>query len=69
SRSVESQEGGERRRDARLSTGKKVSDYARELAIATSLDQIIVIKEELPADFEPGLRKFIEEREAELGPR
>ena len=69
SRSVETPEAIERRSDARLDgTKKKVSDYARELALATSLDQIIVIKEELPADFEPGLRVFIAEREAALGP-
>ena len=69
SRSVESQEAGERRRDDRLvGTKKKIQDFARELALATSLDQIIVIKEELPDDFEPGLRAFIAEREAELGP-
>lgn len=69
SRSVESQEAGERRRDDRLAgTKKKIQDYARELATATSLDQVIVIKEELPAEFEPGLRAFIMEREDELGP-
>jgi hypothetical protein len=68
-RSVETDEAVERRRDDRLAgPKKKVSDYARELALATSLDQIIVIKEELPADFEPGLRVFIAEREAALGP-
>ena len=69
SRSVETDEAADRRRDDRLAgPKKKVSDYARELALATSLDQIIVIKEELPADFEPGLRVFIAEREAQLGP-
>ncbi len=69
SRSVETDEAGERRRDDRL-TGqkKKIQDYARELALATNLDQILVIKEELPEDYEPGLRAFIQERETELGP-
>jgi len=69
SRSVETDEAGERRRDDRLAgTKKKIQDYARELATATTLDQIIVIKEELPEEFEPGLRAFIMEREDELGP-
>lgn len=70
SRSVETDEAGERRRDDRLAgTKKKIQDYARELATAKNLDQILVIKEELPEDFEPGLRAFIAEREAELGPQ
>lgn len=50
-------------------SGKKLADYARELAEATNIDQIIAIKEELPADYEPGLRTYIATREAELGPR
>jgi len=53
----------------RLSTGKKLADFARELAEATNIDQIIAIKEEVPADYEPGLRNYIATREAELGPR
>jgi len=57
------------RNATRLSTGKKLADYARELAEADNIDQIIAIKEELPADFEPGLRTYISTREAELGPR
>jgi hypothetical protein len=69
SRSVETEDAGDRRRDAKINTGKKVSDYAREIAEATSLDQIIVIKEELPADYEPSLRGFIQTRETELGPQ
>jgi hypothetical protein len=55
--------------NTRLSTGKKLADYAREIAEATNIDQIIAIKEELPNDFEPGLRNYIATREAELGPR
>lgn len=57
------------RNATRLSTGKKLADYARDLANATNIDQVIAIKEELPADFEPGLRTYISTREAELGPR
>ena len=57
------------RNATRLSTGKKLADYARDLANATNIDQVIAIKEELPADFEPGLRNYISTREAELGPR
>lgn len=53
----------------RDSTGKKLADYAREISDATALDQIIAIKDELPADFEPGLRTYLASREAELGPR
>lgn len=53
----------------RLSTGKKLADYARDLANATNIDQVIAIKEELPADYEPGLRTYIATREADLGPR
>lgn len=67
-RSVQTQEAVDRRRSAILNPKKKIQDFAREIAQATSLDQIIVIKEELPDDFEPGLRAFIQEREAELGP-
>lgn len=64
----ENDEAKERRRTGNMTTGKKVSDYARELTEATSLDQIIVIKEELPVEFEPSLRNFIAARERELGP-
>jgi len=56
------------RNETRRSTGKKLADYARELAEAKNIDQIIVIKEELPVDFEPGLRTYIASREAELAP-
>jgi hypothetical protein len=64
----EDDEAKKRRRAGNMTTGKKVSDYARELTEATNLDQIIIIKEELPADFEPSLRTFIATRERELGP-
>ena len=57
------------RSQTRLSTGKKLADFAREIGDATSVDQIIAIKEELPAEFEPGLRNYIASREEELGPR
>ena len=64
----ESDEAKDRRVEGRMATGKKISDYARELTEAKSLDQIIVIKEELPTEFEPSLRTFIATRERELGP-
>ncbi len=64
----ENDEAKDRRRAGNMATGKKVSDYARELTEAKRLDQIIVIKEELPAEFEPALRTFIATRERELGP-
>jgi len=53
----------------KLSTGKTLADYAREIGDATNIDQIQVIKDELPADFEPGLRTYIASREEQLGPR
>ncbi len=69
SRSVESQEADHTRRDARMTTPtKKVSDYAREITQATNLDQLLVIREGLPTEFEPALRAFLAERETELGP-
>ena len=49
--------------------GKKLADFARELGEAKNIDQIQVIKDELPADYEPGLRNYIASREEELGPR
>ncbi len=52
-----------------MGTNTKIGDYARELAIAKTLDQVIAVKDELPDEFEPGLRAFIQEREAELGPQ
>ena len=64
----ENDEAKDRRRTGNIATGKKLSDYARELSNATSIDQITVIKEELPEEFEPGLRTFIAKREQELGP-
>ena len=65
----EDDEAKSRRLDAKMSTGKKVSDYARELTLAKNLDTIIAIKDELPAEFEPSLRTFIATRERELGPQ
>ena len=56
------------RNETRLSGGKKLADYARAIGDATTIDQIIVLKEELPPDFEPGLRNYIASREAELAP-
>lgn len=57
------------RNTTRGSAGKKLADYARELGEAKNIDQIQVIKDELPADYEPGLRNYIASREEELGPR
>ena len=59
----------DRRQDARMTTGKKVADYARELTQAENIDTITAIKDELPAEFEPSLRTFIATRERELGPQ
>ena len=59
----------DRRQDARMTTGKKVADYARELTLAENIDTITAIKDELPAEFEPSLRTFIATRERELGPQ
>lgn len=49
--------------------GKKLADYARELATAKNIDTILAIKDEIPAEFEPALRVFIQTRENELGPQ
>jgi len=69
SRSVETPEAAERRVSAKMGTNKKIGDFARELSLAKTLDQLIAITDELPDEFEPGLRAFITEREAELGPQ
>ncbi len=50
-------------------TGKKLADYARELTAAKNIDTILAIKDELPPEFEPSLRVFIQTRENELGPQ
>ena len=50
-------------------SGKKLGDFARELTLATNIDQIITLKDEIPAEFEPSLRAFIATRERELGPQ
>lgn len=50
-------------------TGKKLADYARELTAARNIDTILAIKDELPAEFEPSLRTYIQTRENELGPQ
>jgi len=69
SRSVETQEATDRRRDDKItSPKKKVSEYARDIAEATHIDQITAIRDDLPADLEPALRTFLDQRERELGP-
>lgn len=65
----ENDDAKDRRSAGNMGTGKKVSDYARELTLAKNLDQVIAIKDELPAEFEPSLRTFIATRERELGPQ
>lgn len=61
----------ERRADeaVRETGGKTLGEYAALIAKAPHIDEIIAIKDELPEAFEPGLRKFISEREKELGPQ
>jgi hypothetical protein len=69
SRSVETQGAKDRRLDAKIAEPKKkLSEYARDLTEATTFDQLIIIKEDIPAELEPSLRTFIATREAELGP-
>jgi hypothetical protein len=69
SRSVETQGAQERRLDAKIGASRKaLSEYARDITEATTFDQLVIIKEDLPEEFEPSLRNFIETREAELGP-
>jgi hypothetical protein len=69
SRSVETDAAKDRRVDAKIgTTKKKLSEYARDITEATTFDQLVIIKEDLPPDLEPSLRTFIATREAELGP-
>ncbi len=68
-RHVETPEAQERREQTRLATGKSLADYAREISQATNIDQILVIKEELPTEYEPGLRAYLASREEELAPQ
>jgi hypothetical protein len=71
SRSVETTEATDRRRDAKVgngSTQKKLSDYARDITQATTIDQLTIIRDDLPADLEPSLRTYLATRESELGP-
>lgn len=69
SRSVETRAATERRQDAKISEPKKkVSEYARDIAEATNLDQITAIRDDLPEDLEPALRAFLNTRETELTP-
>ena len=66
-RSVESQEATHRRQEGKTTeNGKTLPDYARELTACTHIDQLTTIRDELPDDFEPGLRTFIATREREL---
>ena len=69
SRSVEVDAAKDRRVDAKINEPKKkLSEYARDITEATTFDQLVIIKEDLPPDLEPSLRTFIATREAELGP-
>lgn len=66
-RHVQTDEAAERRSNAALdTTGKTLSDYAREITRATSVDEIIAIRDDLPAEHEPALRLFMTKREREL---
>lgn len=67
SRSVETQEYQDRRREKGLAAPtKKMAEYARELTACRTLQGVLDIKAELPTEFEPGLRTFIATREREL---
>ena len=68
SRSVETQGAKDRRLDAKIDTKKKLSEYARDITEAVTFDQLVIIKDDLPEEFEPSLRNFLKTREAELGP-
>lgn len=66
-RTVESQEATHKRFEQRTNpVGKRMADYAREITMCKKLDELTVIKDELPEEFEPGLRKYIATRESEL---
>jgi len=71
SRSVETDQATERRAETKTAEppAKRMADYARALADATNVDQITVIKDEIPEEFEPALRTYIAAREVELGPQ
>ncbi len=72
SRSVETDAAKQQRVDTRIEDvpgEKKLADYARELTLATNIDEVLQIKDMLPLQFEPGLRTFIATRERELGPK
>ncbi len=68
SRSVETQDAKDRRLDGKIDTKKKLSEYARDITEATTFDQLVIIKDDLPDEFEPSLRNFLKTRENELGP-
>ena len=69
SRSVETTEATDRRRDGKVGNGsqKRLSDFARDITEATSIDQLTLIRDELPEELEPSLRTFLATRERELG--
>lgn len=66
-RSVDSQERVARRAEARKNPGKKLADWARDLTMAKSYDELVAITDDLPPEFEPSLRKYIQTRGNELG--
>ena len=68
-RHVETPEAQERRAETQLRTGKSLADFAREIGDATNIDTLINIKDELPVEYEPGLRTYIASREADLAPQ
>ncbi len=68
-RHVETPEAQERRDQTKLRTGKSLADFAREIGDAKNIDTLIAIKDEVPVEYEPGLRTYIASREAELAPQ
>jgi hypothetical protein len=64
------QESADREIDERIENStKRLGDYARELTLATNIDEILELKAQIPEEFEPSLRIFIATRERELGPK
>lgn len=64
SRHVEPEAKKERRREE--AKDRTLSEWARAIAIAKTSDDIVAIRETLPAKFEPSLRAFLTQREDEL---
>lgn len=65
-RSLESQEKSNQRKDDAIIHEKDLGAFVREIGAATHIDQITVIRDELPAEFLPSVRAFLAKREVEL---